>query len=59
LNNHSEMYYNQNHKELVSYQLAYDLESNHSLNKEKQAYWEKKVARELKQLKLYASMTSN
>lgn len=59
LNDHIEKYYNQNYKEFVAYQNAYDSESNHSLNKEKQAYWEKKVARELEELKSYASLASN
>ena len=59
LNNHSEIYYNQNHKELVAYQLAYDADSNHSLNNEKQAYWEERIARELEKLKPYASLANN
>lgn len=59
LNDHIETYYNENYKEFVQYQHDYDSESNHSLNKEKQAYWEKKVARELEELKSYASLASN
>jgi hypothetical protein len=59
LNNYIEEYYNKNYKAFVAYQHAYDSESRHSLNKEKQAYWEKKVARELEQLKPYASSLAN
>ncbi|MFT6027387.1 MAG: hypothetical protein ACI8P5_001649, partial [Bacteroidia bacterium] len=59
LNDYIEEYYNKNYKAFVAYQHAYDSESRHSLNEEKQAYWEKKVARELEQLKPYASSLAN
>lgn len=59
LNEHIEEFYNENYKEFVQYQNDYDSESNHSLNKEKQAFWENKVARELEELKSYASLASN
>ena len=59
LNDYIEEYYNNNYNAFVAYQHAYDSESKHSLNKEKQAYWEKKVARELEQLKPYASSLAN
>ena len=59
LNDHIEEYYNKNYKAFVAYQHAYDSESRHSIDKEKQAYWEKKVARELEQLKPYASSLAN
>jgi len=55
LSKHIEEYYQRNYKEFVAYQAAYDQESEHSLNKEKQAYWEAKVARELAELKNLAS----
>ncbi len=55
LNQHIEEYYNKNYRAFVRYQHAYDSESKHSLNKEMQAYWEKKVARELKELEEFAS----
>ena len=58
LNHHLEKYYNVNYKEFVAYQDAYDRESNHSLNKEKQVYWEKKVANELQELKPFASLAT-
>lgn len=59
LSKHIEEYYQRNYKEFVVYQDRYDSESNHSLNKEKQAYWEQKVARELAELDSYASLASN
>lgn len=59
LNNHVEKYYNENYKEFAAYQNAYDRESEHSINKEKQAYWERKIAKELQALKPYASLASN
>lgn len=59
LSNHIEDYYQRNYKEFVAYQDRYDRESQHSLNKEKQAYWEQKVARELAELISYASLASN
>lgn len=59
LNSHIEEYYHRNYKEFVAYQDAYDSESNHSLNKEKQAYWEQKVARELDALRPFASYANN
>ncbi|MFM1875876.1 MAG: hypothetical protein RL266_1613 [Bacteroidota bacterium] len=59
LSKHIEEYYQRNYKEFVAYQDRYDRESEHSLNKEKQAYWEQKVARELDELKPYASLASN
>ena len=52
-------YYDNNYKEFVAYQQRYDSESNHSLNKEKQKYWEAKVTRELNELRPYASLASN
>ena len=55
LSKHIEEYYQRNYKEFVAYQDRYDRESEHSLNKEKQAYWEQKVARELAALKDLAS----
>lgn len=55
LNKSIESYYNSNYREYVNYQDRYDKESNHSLNKEKQAYWEQKVANELAELKEFAS----
>ena len=36
-------------------QTAYDDETNHSINKERQAYWEKYVEIELKKLEAYKS----
>lgn len=56
---HVQSYYDENYKEYVAYQDAYDKQTHHSLNKEKQAYWEQKVARELKKLKPYASGVEN
>lgn len=55
LSKHIEAYYNSNYKEFVAYQDRYDSESKHSLNKEKQAYWEAKIKRELDELKAYSS----
>lgn len=59
LNKHIESYYNKNYREFVKYQDQYDRETRHSLNKEKQAYWEQKVTRELAELKPFASLASN
>lgn len=59
LSNHIEDYYNRNYKEFVKYQDAYDHETKHSLNKEKQAYWHKKVESELAELEEFASSTNN
>jgi predicted secreted Zn-dependent protease len=59
LSKHIEDYYNRNYKEFVAYQDRYDRETKHSLNKEKQQFWEEKVSRELKELKSYASLASN
>ena len=59
LSKHIEEYYNRNYKEFVAYQDRYDRETKHSLNMEKQAEWEEKVAKELAQLKNYASLASN
>lgn len=59
LSKHIEEYYQRNYKEFVAYQDLYDRESEHSLNKEKQAYWEQKVARELAELSSYASLANN
>lgn len=59
LNAHIQDYYNRNYKEFVAYQNQYDRESEHSLDKEKQAYWEQKVAKELDELKPYASLANN
>ena len=59
LNTHIENYYNKNYKEYVAYQAAYDSESKHSISKQKQAYWERKVAEELKELKPFASLANN
>lgn len=59
LNDHIEAYYNKNYREFVRYQDEYDRESKHSLDKEKQAYWEKKVAKELAELQPFASLASN
>lgn len=56
LNKQVEKYYNENYKEYVAYQDAYDRESNHSINKQKQAYWERKVATDLAALKPFASL---
>jgi len=58
LNDHVEKYYHQNYKEYVAYQDAYDRESNHSINKEKQAFWEQKVATDLEALKPFASLAN-
>jgi hypothetical protein len=51
LSKHIQEFYDRNYKEFVAYQDAYDRESNHSINKEKQAFWERKVAKELADLK--------
>lgn len=59
LSKHIDEYYKRNYKEFVAYQDRYDQESEHSLNKEKQAYWEQKIARELAELSSYASLASN
>ena len=59
LNNHIEEYYNRNYKEFVDYQDRYDYETKHSLNTKKQAEWEQKVARELEELRPFASWASN
>jgi hypothetical protein len=59
LSDHIEEYYQRNYKEFVAYQDRYDRESEHSLNKEKQADWEQKVARELAELDSYASLARN
>lgn len=59
LSSHIESYYNKNYRELVRYQDQYDRESRHSLDPEKQAYWEKKVAKELEELRPFASLASN
>lgn len=59
LNDHVEKFYNENYKEYVAYQNRYDHETNHSINRDKQSFWEKKVARELAELKPYASLASN
>ena len=56
---HIDEYYKRNYKEFVAYQDQYDHETQHSLDKEKQAYWEEKVARELAELNSYASLASN
>ncbi len=59
LNTHIEEYYNRNYREFVTYQDQYDRETEHSLNRSQQAYWQQKVARELEALKPYASLASN
>ncbi|MFT6209683.1 MAG: hypothetical protein ACJATE_000276 [Bacteroidia bacterium] len=59
LNDYVEKYYNENYKEYVAYQAAYDRESEHSIDKKKQAYWEQKVAQELEVLKPFASLARN
>ena len=59
LSKHIQEYYDKNYKDLVAYQDQYDKESNHSLNKEKQKYWEQKIARELDELRPFASLASN
>lgn len=59
LSSHIEDYYNRNYKEFVKYQDAYDHETNHSLNKDKQAYWHKKVENELAELEEFASSAKN
>ena len=58
LNAHVEKYYNENYKEFVAYQDAYDRETKHSLDREKQKLWKEKIARELDRLKPYASLAS-
>jgi hypothetical protein len=55
LSKNIDAYYNSNYREFVAYQDRYDSESKHSLNKEKQAYWEAKIQRELDELKAYSS----
>lgn len=55
LSKHIEAYYQRNYKEFVAYQDRYDRETKHSLDKEKQAYWNEKVTRELDELKQFAS----
>ncbi len=42
-------------KEYSDYQDIYDSETNHSINKEEQLRWNKKVARELEELSEYAN----
>lgn len=59
LSKHIEDYYQRNYKEFVAYQDRYDRESKHSLNEEKQKYWEDKVARELAELRDFATLASN
>ena len=59
LSKHIESYYNKNYQEFVKYQDQYDRESKHSLDKEKQALWEKKVAQELNALGQFASSIDN
>ena len=59
LSSHINDYYNRNYRELVAYQDRYDKETKHSLNKDKQAEWEQKVARELEELKPFASLAQN
>lgn len=59
LSKHIEDYYQSNYKDFVAYQDRYDRETKHSLNKEKQQYWNEKVARELKELKRFDSSTSD
>ena len=51
LNDHVEKYYNENYKDYVAYQTAYDKETNHSINTEMQAHWDAKVAEELAELR--------
>ncbi|MCF8465466.1 MAG: DUF922 domain-containing protein [Flavobacteriales bacterium] len=59
LSKHIQEYYDRNYKDFVAYQDDYDRESQHSINTEKQAYWQQKVARELEELKPYASLAKN
>jgi len=59
LSKHIDDYYKRNYKEFVAYQDRYDRETKHSLNEEKQAYWEKKVAKELAELRDFATLASN
>lgn len=59
LNEQVEKHYNGNYKEFVAYQDAYDNETDHSINKEKQAFWEEKVATELEELRTFSTLTSN
>ena len=59
LSKHIQEYYDRNYKEFVAYQDAYDLETEHSINKEKQAFWEAKVERELEELRPYSSFANN
>ena len=56
---HIEVYYNRNYKQYVEYQDRYDRETRHSLDKQKQFYWKKKIAKELEELKAYATLASN
>jgi predicted secreted Zn-dependent protease len=58
LNSHIEHYYKENYKEFVAYQNAYDNETKHSLDTEKQKLWKEKIARELDRLKPFASLAS-
>ncbi len=59
LSNHIQEYYDRNYKEFVAYQDAYDRESRHSIDTEKQVYWERKVERELNELRSYSSLAKN
>lgn len=58
LNEHIEKFYNENYKDYVAYQDAYDRETHHSLNKEKQAFWEEKVKQELEELREFTSQVN-
>lgn len=55
LNQHIETYYEKNYRAFVKYQAAYDSETNHSINSEAQLRWQKKVSKELYELRSYAS----
>lgn len=48
--------YDENSADYNAFQDRYDRETNHSLDKEKQQYWEELIARELKRLEMYSSV---
>ena len=47
--------YNSNFDELHEYQASYDKQTKHGINKKEQAKWVETVAKELKELELFAS----
>jgi len=54
LNQHIEAYYQNNYKEFAKYQAAYDTQTKHSIDKERQLHWQKKVAKELYELRMFS-----